>query len=105
MPVRVFMAPIFVPMFMLLGYSPELVQAGYRIGDSVTNIISPMMSYFALIIAFFQRYEPKAGLGTLVSTMLPYSIAFAIGWSALFALWIGFGWAIGPGAPLTYPAG
>jgi len=99
------MAPIFVPMFMLLGYSPELVQAGYRIGDSVTNIISPMMSYFALIIAFFQRYEPKAGLGTLVSTMLPYSIAFAIGWSALFALWIGFGWAIGPGAPLTYPAG
>jgi hypothetical protein len=60
------MAPIFVPMFMLLGYAPEMVQAGYRIGDSVTNIISPMMSYFALIIAFFQRYEPKAGLGTLV---------------------------------------
>jgi aminobenzoyl-glutamate transport protein len=97
------MAPIFVPMFMLLGYSPELVQAGYRIGDSVTNIISPMMSYFALIIAFFQRYEPKAGLGTLVSTMLPYAIVFAIGWTALFALWIAFGWPIGPGAPLSYP--
>ena len=97
------MAPIFVPMFMLLGYSPELVQAGYRIGDSVTNIISPMMSYFALIIAFFQRYEPKAGLGTLVSTMLPYSLVFAIGWTALFALWIACGWPIGPGAPLSYP--
>jgi len=97
------MAPIFVPMFMLLGYSPELVQAGYRIGDSVTNIVSPMMSYFALIIAFFQRYEPRAGLGTLVSTMLPYSIAFAIGWSVLFAIWIAFGLPIGPGAPLAYP--
>ncbi|UHQ19439.1 AbgT family transporter [Lysobacter sp. KIS68-7] len=97
------MAPIFVPMFMLLGYSPELVQAGYRIGDSVTNIVSPMMSYFALIIAFFQRYEPRAGLGTLVSTMLPYSIAFAIGWSVLFAIWIALGLPIGPGAPLSYP--
>ena len=97
------MAPIFVPMFMLLGYAPEMVQAGYRIGDSVTNIISPMMSYFALIIAFFQRYEPKAGLGTLVSTMLPYSIALAIAWSVLFAVWIAFGWPVGPGAPLTYP--
>jgi aminobenzoyl-glutamate transport protein len=97
------MAPIFVPMFMLLGYSPELTQAGYRIGDSVTNIISPMMSYFALIIAFFQRYEPKAGLGTLVSVMLPYSVVFAIGWTVLFAVWIAFGWPIGPGAPLVYP--
>ena len=97
------MAPIFVPMFMLLGYSPELTQAGYRIGDSVTNIISPMMSYFALIIAFFQRYEPKAGLGTLVSVMLPYSVVFTIGWTVLFAVWIAFGWPIGPGAPLVYP--
>jgi aminobenzoyl-glutamate transport protein len=97
------MAPIFVPMFMLLGYAPEMVQAGYRIGDSVTNIISPMMSYFALIIAFFQRYEPKAGLGTLVSTMLPYSVALGIAWSLLFAVWIAFGWPVGPGAPLSYP--
>ena len=62
-----------------------------------------MMSYFALIIAFFQRYEPKAGLGTLVSTMLPYSIALAVAWSVLFAVWIAFGWPVGPGAPLTYP--
>ncbi len=97
------MAPILVPTFMLLGHAPELVQAGYRIGDSVTNIISPMMSYFALIVAFFQRYEPKAGLGTLVSTMLPYAIALSIAWSVLFAVWIAFGWPIGPGAPLSYP--
>jgi aminobenzoyl-glutamate transport protein len=96
------MAPVFVPMFMLLGYSPELTQIAYRIGDSVTNIISPMMSYFALIIAFLQRYEPKAGIGTVISVMLPYSIVFMIGWSVLFAIWLAFGLPIGPDAPLQY---
>lgn len=96
------MAPVFIPMFMLLGYSPEMTQTAYRVGDSVTNIISPMMSYFALIIAFFQRYEPKAGIGTLVATMLPYSIVFLIGWSAMFGLWIWFELPIGPDSPLNY---
>lgn len=95
------MAPVFVPMFMLLGYSPEVTQTAYRVGDSVTNIISPMMSYFAIVIAFLQRYEPKAGIGTVVATMIPYSITFFIGWSALFALWIFMGWPLGPGALLT----
>ena len=103
------MAPVFIPMFMLLGYSPELTQIGYRIGDSVTNIISPMMSYFALIIAFVQRYEPKAGIGTVVAVMLPYSMVFLAGWTLLFALWMAMGWPIGPGSPLQYiqatPAG
>ncbi len=98
------MAPVFVPMFMLVGYSPELTQVAYRVGDSVTNIISPMMSYFALIIAFFQRYEPRAGIGTLVATMLPYSLVFFVGWSALFAVWLAVGLPIGPGAPLDYAA-
>ncbi|MBU3672438.1 MAG: AbgT family transporter [Sinobacteraceae bacterium] len=98
------MAPVFVPMFMLLGYSPELTQTAYRVGDSVTNIISPMMSYFALIIAFFQKYEPRAGLGTLVAVMLPYSLTFLIGWSLVFGLWLIFGLPIGPDSPLTYPA-
>jgi aminobenzoyl-glutamate transport protein len=96
------MAPVFVPMFMLLGYSPELTQIGYRIGDSVTNIISPMMSYFALIIAFLQRYEPKAGIGTVIAVMLPYSIVFLIGWTVLFSLWMAFDLPIGPGSPLQY---
>jgi len=96
------MAPVFVPMFMLLGYSPEVTQTAYRVGDSVTNIISPMMSYFALIIAFFQKYEPKAGIGTLVATMLPYSVVFLIGWSLMFGLWLAFGLPIGPDAPLIY---
>jgi len=93
------MAPVFVPMFMLLGYPPEVTQAAYRVGDSVTNVISPMMSYFALIIAFVQRYVARAGLGTLVSLMLPYSVTFLIGWSLLFIAWILLGWPVGPGVP------
>ncbi|KFL36346.1 AbgT family transporter [Arenimonas donghaensis] len=96
------MAPVFIPMFMLLGYSPEMTQVAYRVGDSVTNIISPMMSYFALIIAFFQRYEPKAGIGTLVATMLPYSMVFLAGWSVMFGIWIWLELPIGPDSPLIY---
>lgn len=94
------MAPVFIPMFMLLGYTPEATQAAYRIGDSVTNIISPMMSYFAMIIAFFNKYDKKAGIGTLVSTMLPYSILFLIGWTIIFMIWILLGIPLGPGAVL-----
>ncbi|MFK7845446.1 MAG: AbgT family transporter [Rhodothermales bacterium] len=94
------MAPVFIPMFMLLNYSPELVQAAYRIGDSTTNIISPMMSYFALIVAFVETYDKKAGIGTVVATMLPYSLVFLAGWIVLLVIWLIFGWPIGPGAPL-----
>ncbi len=97
------MAPVFIPMFMLLGYSPEFTQCAYRIGDSVTNIISPMMSYFALIVAFIQRYDKKAGIGTVISTMLPYSITFLIGWMILFGIWISFGLPIGPGSNVLLP--
>jgi aminobenzoyl-glutamate transport protein len=98
------MAPVFVPMFMLLGIPPETTQAAYRVGDSCTNIISPMMMYFVLIIAFIQRYEPKAGLGTVISTMLPYSVAFLIGWTLLFVLWFALDLPMGPGAPTVYEA-
>ncbi|MBU6378846.1 MAG: AbgT family transporter [Gammaproteobacteria bacterium] len=98
------MAPVFVPMFMLLGYSPELTQTAYRVGDSVTNIISPMMSYFALIIAFFQKYEPRTGLGTIVAVMLPYSATFLIGWATVFGIWLALGLPIGPDSPLQYPS-
>jgi aminobenzoyl-glutamate transport protein len=96
------MAPVFIPMFMLLGYSPELTQCAYRIGDSVTNIISPMMSYFALIVAFIQRYDAKAGIGTVISTMLPYSVVFFVVWSILFICWLLLGLPFGPGAPLEF---
>ena len=99
------LAPIFVPMFMLLGYSPELTQAAYRVGDSVTNIISPMMSYFGLILAFAARYVRNAGLGTLIATMLPYSITFLLGWSVFFVAWIWvFELPLGPATPNLYPA-
>ncbi len=96
------MAPVFIPMFMLLGYSPEFTQLAYRIGDSVTNIISPMMSYFALIVAFMQRYDSKAGIGTIISTMIPYSFIFFIGWVVLLIIWVVFSLPIGPGSPLDY---
>jgi aminobenzoyl-glutamate transport protein len=94
------MAPVFVPMFMLLGYTPEFTQGAYRVGDSVTNVISPMMSYFALIVAFVQRYQPAAGLGTVVATMLPYSAAYLIVWTLLLVVWIALDWPLGPGAGL-----
>jgi aminobenzoyl-glutamate transport protein len=96
------MAPVFIPMFMLLGYSPELTQVVYRIGDSVTNIISPMMSYFALIVAFMQKYDKKAGIGTIISTMLPYTVIFSIVWIIMLVIWMIFGLPIGPDAPLSY---
>jgi aminobenzoyl-glutamate transport protein len=99
------MAPVFIPMFMLLGLSPEFTQVAYRVGDSVTNIISPMMSYFALIVAFIQRYDKKAGIGTVISAMLPYSIVFLIGWTLLLVLWIVFEIPIGPGAPMFIEVG
>lgn len=97
------MAPVFIPMFMLLGYTPEFTQVAYRIGDSVTNIISPMMSYFALIVAFIQRYDKNAGIGTVISTMLPYSVVFFIGWVLLLIIWILAGLPIGPGAEMYMP--
>lgn len=96
------MAPVFVPMFMLLGYSPELTQAGYRIGDSVANIITPLMSYFPLVVAFAQRYDKKAGIGTVMATMMPYSITFFILWTLLLIVWYLLGLPLGPGAGIYY---
>ncbi|MBR7797489.1 AbgT family transporter [Agaribacter marinus] len=96
------MAPIFVPIMMQLGYSPELTQMAYRIADSSTNIISPLMTYFAIIIAFAQKYDKKMGIGTLISTMLPYSIFFLIGWTIMLVVWMLLGIELGPGAPILY---
>jgi aminobenzoyl-glutamate transport protein len=99
------MGPVFIPMFMILGYSPELSQAVFRIGDSVTNVISPMMSFFALIIVYYQKYDQKSGLGTLIGTMLPYSVVFFIAWTLLMIVWILLGLPLGPEAGLYYPKG
>lgn len=96
------MAPIFVPMLFQLGLTPELAQEAYRIADSVVNVITPLMSYFAMVLVFMKRYDKRSGLGTLVSTMLPYSISFAIGWVILLGIWYLFGLPLGPGAPITF---
>ena len=98
------LAPVFVPMFMLLGYSPELCQLAYRIGDSSTNIITPMMTYFAVIVVFAQRYDKKAGIGTITATMLPYSIAFLVCWTIFMIIWLSLGMPIGIDTGLVYPA-
>jgi len=89
------MAPVFIPMFMKLGIEPGIVQTAYRIADSSTNIISPLMSYFAMIIVFTQVYDKKAGIGTITSLMLPYSMTFLIGWSIMFLIWITAGIPVG----------
>lgn len=97
-------APVFVPMLMTVGYSPQVIQAAYRIGDSTTNIITPMMSYFGLILAFAMRYDKKLGIGTLISMMIPYSIAYLVSWIVLFYLWVFvLGLPVGPGTPTFYP--
>ena len=98
------LAPVFVPMFMLLGYSPELCQLAYRIGDSCTNIITPMMTYYAVIIIFAQRYDKKAGIGTITATMLPYSICFLVCWTLFMIAWLTLGMPIGIETSLFYPA-
>ncbi len=91
------MAPVFVPMFMRLGFTPEFTQVIYRIGDSTTNIISPLMAYFAIIVAFAQKYDKDTGIGTLISTMLPYSIVFLVSWTILILVWFFLKLPIGPG--------
>ncbi|MFC7060534.1 AbgT family transporter [Halobacillus seohaensis] len=96
------MAPVFVPLMMQLGYSPELTTLAYRIADSTTNIISPLMPYFAIVIAFAQKYDKKVGIGTLISTMLPYSIAFSIVWTIMLLIWMLTGLPIGPDAGFFY---
>ena len=92
------LAPVFVPMFMLLGYSPQLTQVAYRIGDSCTNLITPLMAYFAMIVVFAKKYDPSCGIGTIIATMIPYTLWFLVGWSALLILWMLLGWPLGPGA-------
>jgi aminobenzoyl-glutamate transport protein len=96
------LAPIFIPMFMIVGISPELTTAAYRIGDSVVNIVTPLNSYLLIILAVFQKYRPKAGLGTLIALMVPYSIVLGLLWTALLVAWYFTGAPLGPESPLLY---
>ncbi len=98
------MAPIVVPMFMYLGYAPEVTQMLFRMGDSPSNIITPMSPYFALALTFLQRYYSRSGIGTLMSLALPYATAMLIGWFLFFVVWWLLGIPLGPGTPMDYPA-
>lgn len=90
------LAPVLVPMLMVLSIDPAQTQAAFRLGDAATNPITPMLPYFPLILIMMQRYEPKAGIGTLLALMLPYALAFTVGGVALFCLWLGMGWPLDP---------
>ncbi len=96
------LATVFVPMFMTIGISPELTQVTYRIGDSVTNSVTPLNPYFVVLLVFMRQYVKNAGLGTLISALLPYAVVFGIAWSVLLVLWIQAGLPLGPDGPLTF---
>jgi aminobenzoyl-glutamate transport protein len=97
------LAPILVPMLMTLGYNPAFTQAAYRVGDSTTNIITPLMPYFPLVVAFSQRYVKKTGIGTLTSLMLPYSISFLVLWTIFLLIWWNVGIPLGAEGGFVYP--
>ena len=100
------LAPIFIPMFMIVGMSPELTTAAYRIGDSVVNIVTPLNSYLLIVLAVFQKYRPQAGLGTLIALMIPYSFILGAFWTALLVGWYLLGLPLGPDSPLNFvPSG
>ena len=96
------LAPVVVPMFMLLGISPEMTQAAYRMGDSFTNIMTPLMSYFPLILGFARRWDGSFGVGSLLSLMLPYALCFAAAGVAMTVAWVYFDLPLGPGATVHY---
>jgi aminobenzoyl-glutamate transport protein len=95
------LAPIFVPMLMQVGLAPELTQAAYRVGDSTTNIITPLMPYFPLIVVYCQRYTKGTGIGNLVSYMLPYSLSFLVVWMLLLVAYWQMGLPLGVGSTYT----
>lgn len=96
------LAPVIVPMLMIVGISPELAQVTYRVGDSVTNIVTPLNSYLLIVLVVMQRYWSRAGMGTLIATMTPYSVVFAVAWTLMLLAWVWLGWPLGPGAGLWY---
>ncbi len=97
------LAPILVPMMMLLGYHPAFTQMIYRIGDAITNPITPMFPYFALVLSYAQKYDKKIGIGTFISTLVPYSLAMGVGWVLMMIVWYLVGAPMGPGGPIMLP--
>jgi aminobenzoyl-glutamate transport protein len=99
------LAPIFVPMLMSLGISPDLTQAAYRVGDSSTNIITPLMPYFPLVVVYCQRYVKNTGIGTLTAMMLPYSMSFLVLWTIFLLIYFAIGIPLGIQSNYAYPPG
>jgi aminobenzoyl-glutamate transport protein len=97
------MAPVVVPMLMLLGIAPEMTTAAYRVGDSIFNIVTPVATNFVLVLAMCQRWSREFGVGSLIAMMLPFSLSFGVAGLALVAIWAAFGWPVGPGAAATLP--
>jgi aminobenzoyl-glutamate transport protein len=97
------LAPIFVPMLMELGISPDLAQAAYRVGDSSTNIITPLMPYFPLVVVYCQRYIKDTGIGTVTAMMLPFSVSFLVLWTVFLLAYWTLGAPLGLQASYTYP--
>lgn len=95
-------APIMVPMLMQIGISPDLTQAAYRVGDSVSNVITPLMPYFPLIVVYCQKYVKSTGIGTLVSIMMPYTIVFGIAWTIFLLIYWLLGFPLGLQATYEY---
>ena len=89
-------------MFMQAGIAPELTQAAYRVGDSVSNVITPLNPYMVILLVFMQRWAKDAGIGTLVALMLPYALVFGVVWSVMLVVWMGLGLPLGPAGPLFY---
>lgn len=94
------LAPVFVPMFMMLDYSPAFAQLAYRIGDSTTNAITPLFPYFPILLGFMKKYDDSAGVGTAMSYILPYTLVFGVVWIAQLAIWFLLGLPLGPGSSI-----
>src|SRR5215469_16799361 len=93
-------APVFIPIFLRLGIGPQTLLAAYRIGDSPVNMLTPLLVYFPFIVLSAQRYEKDAGVGTILSLMVPYAIFMLAVWIVLFVLWYWLGIPLGPGYPV-----
>ena len=97
------LAPVFIPMMMLMGYDPAVTQVVYRIGDSITNPLSPLFTYMPVILGYARRYDKKAGLGTIIANMLPFSITFAAVWTIQVIIWVSLNLPLGPGGGIYLP--
>jgi len=101
MPKWAIFAPVFVPLFVNLGVTPQTVLAAYRIGDSPANVITPLMVYFPFIVMVAQRYDKKVGIGSIISLMLPYTVVVLVVWLIMFVLWFALGIPLGPSYPVS----